>query len=77
MWYILIREGRVAVDPATVERRVKKVTMAETAEQAQDLEYALWQDVLTAIAEGRCHSPGNCASIALRTTKLDFPRWPV
>ena len=68
------------MDPATVERRLANVAKQAVKGDhvtAHDFEYVLWKDVLIAIANGTCQSPKNCAAMALRTTKLDFHRWPV
>jgi hypothetical protein len=44
-------------------------------EVAHSMEDQLWQDVLTAIAEGYCEDPKALAGEALRTVGLDFSRW--
>lgn len=62
--------------PVDVAQRVKDIEASVgDDESAHSLEDELRRDLLEAIAEGRCTSPGHCARIALRTEKLDFRRW--
>jgi hypothetical protein len=35
----------------------------------------LYRDLLSAIAEGRCSDPAECARLALTTQAIDFARW--
>lgn len=44
-------------------------------EAAHGREDALHQEVLQAIAEGRCADPAACARAALETTNIEFARW--
>lgn len=60
----------------TVKARVAEmVAMKADDEQAHSEEDALHQDVLRAIADGRCDDPAACAREALKTTEIDFSRW--
>lgn len=44
----------------------------ETAHSSED---GLHQEVLAAIAEGRCSDPVACAAEALKTKDIEFCRW--
>ena len=49
--------------------------MAHDDEAAHSREDDLHQDVLRAIAEGRCDDQSACAEAALKTLDIDFSRW--
>lgn len=44
-------------------------------ESAHKKEDRLHRDVLTAIAEGRCDNPAECAAIAMQSWQIEFSRW--
>jgi hypothetical protein len=59
-----------------VLRRVKAIRdIAEDDESAHIAEDSLYEDVLTAIATGKCLGPEACARAALKTKALRFSRW--
>ena len=61
---------------AIVAERVEKIrAMACDDETAHSAEDTLHQDVLSAIAEGRCANPQSCARAALKTLEINFARW--
>ena len=63
----------------TVGRVLNKVEdirhAAGDAEAAHGMEDQLHQDVLEAIANGRCQEPKKVAAAALLTKEIEFPRW--
>ena len=59
-----------------VKKRVAEIeAMKNDDEGAHIAEDALHQDVLYAIAGGRCDDPRGCANEALRTKEIEFSRW--
>jgi hypothetical protein len=44
-------------------------------ESAHGLESQLYQDVLQAIADGKCPDPAALARVALQANKIKYPRW--
>lgn len=44
-------------------------------EELHILEDSLYEDILKAIAEGRCENQQECAAEALKVGELDFSRW--
>jgi len=61
---------------ADVAVRVQRIrSMAGDDEVAHGEEDLLHQDVLTAIANGRCEDVRGCARAALETVKINFARW--
>lgn len=59
-----------------IRQRVRDIKeMAADNEIAHGAEDTLHQDVLRAIADGKCENPRACAKAALGTLKLDFSRW--
>ena len=61
-----LEEIRLRVD------RIGEIGDDGTAHEEED---RLHQDVLRAIAEGKCSDPSMCADAALKTLRLDFERW--
>ena len=67
----------------TREKVIEKVKVILRLAQERDHEAAhsaedkLHQEVLTAIANGRCDDPRSLAEAALKTQGIDFIRWCV
>lgn len=62
--------------PDEIGKRVIEIAqMIGDPESAHTEEDRLHQAVLRAIASGDCDDPAACATMALRTLELDFPRW--
>ena len=53
---------------------IRKVAVNDD-ETAHSQEDTLHQDVLQAIADGRCDGPADCARAALETRSIEFSRW--
>lgn len=59
-----------------IKKRVAEISKArKDPETAHGKEDDLFVDVLRAIAEGRAEDPAKCATEALKSVELDFPRW--
>jgi hypothetical protein len=64
--------------PDEVLRRISVIQAADDDhddERAHAREDELYRDVLSAIAEGRCGDPAECARLALTTQEINFNRW--
>lgn len=62
--------------PEDVRKEVAQIKYrAGDDEAAHSMEDKLHQDVLLAIAEGRCADPAACAREALATRSIEFSRW--
>ncbi len=63
----------------TVDEVKKRVAYIEACkrdnEAAHSAEDEIHQDVLRAIAEGRCADPAACAAEALKSLDISFARW--
>ena len=69
-------EDPEVIQPAWVVDQVARVQAAAgDPEAAHGLEDALHKAVLQAIAEDRAVLPRVCASLALMTKAIKFPRW--
>jgi hypothetical protein len=61
---------------AEIEARVMAILEAASDDEAaHGMEDALHQDVLRAIADGKCDDPAGCAKAALGTRRIEFARW--
>lgn len=59
-----------------VKDAVKRVkNLAGDPEGAHCTEDDLYRELLASIADGSCEDPAKCAKEALKTRKIDFPRW--
>jgi hypothetical protein len=64
------------ITPTIVRERVEAIReAAEDDEFAHGLEDSLYEDILRAIADGRCLDPVACATEALKTRDINFARW--
>lgn len=64
------------MDISTVRTRVEKIeAMKGDDEMAHAEEDELFADLLSAIANGTCQNPAECAREALRTRDIKFARW--
>jgi hypothetical protein len=57
------------------ERLMRIAAIASDHARAHEAEDELHEDVLLAIAEGRCEDPAACAAAALKSLDLEFCRW--
>ena len=57
------------------KRLVEVLDKASDYERAHILEDALHQDLLTAIARGKCRDPKACAREAIKTLNISFRRY--
>jgi hypothetical protein len=58
-----------------VKSLAKRAAAREDAEELHATEDALYADVLSAIAKGKCEDPGACARAALKTRDIQFERY--
>lgn len=59
-----------------IERRVQRIKdCAGDDEAAHGMEDDLHQQVLKAIADGKCSNAALCAAAALKTQEIKFSRW--
>lgn len=59
-----------------VAKRVQNIRDArDDDEAAHEMEDKLRADLLTAIANGSCEHPRECARAALAASEIDFARW--
>ena len=49
--------------------------LVDDDERAHSFEDGLHEEVLKAIAEGRCEDPAKAAALALTTRNIEFCRW--
>ncbi len=64
------------MSPEEIFCRVKAIgEIARDDEAAHGEEDRLHQDVLRAIANGKCERPSECAALALGTLMIAFQRW--
>jgi hypothetical protein len=64
------------MNPDKVKDRIEEIKgMMGDNESAHIHEDLLWRDVLSAIADGTCENPQECARLAITTDELDFERW--
>lgn len=62
--------------PAQVDTWVNDIRiLASDAEAAHKSEDDLYLALLTAIAEGRCKDPAECARVAIQSKNIAFHRW--
>ena len=61
---------------AEVKERLREIAAKRgDDENAHGMEDELHQDVLRAVAEGRCSDAAGCAAEALKSLDIDFARW--
>lgn len=61
---------------ADIQNDIEKIQQHSGDDEAMhSMEDSLHQNVLLAIAEGRCNDSAACARAALETLKMDFARW--
>lgn len=59
-----------------IQEQVEKIKRSTgDYELAHGLEDDLFEDVLTAIAEGSCEDPKACAKEAIKSTDIEFARY--
>lgn len=65
------------MNPEIVRQKLQaiKEDAQQVSGETRDLETALHYAVLSAIAEGTCENPQECAKLALSSSEIDFPRW--
>jgi len=64
------------MNPQEVQKRIDAIRCeTEDDARAHSMEDELHQDVLRAIAEGRCDEPAECSRLALTTIDIGFARW--
>lgn len=64
--------------PADVHRcvmQIQKLANDDNYEDAHLLEDELYLSVLSAIADGSCDNPAECARTAIKAAKIDFSRY--
>ncbi len=66
------------MNPEIVRSRVLDIARIKgDDESAHSAEDTLFQDVLAAIADGKCERPEICAAEALKSLDTEFARWCV
>ncbi len=62
--------------PDQISSRVREIEpLAFDNEVAHRMEDVLWEEVMTAIANGEAADPAACAKAVLETKAIDFTRW--
>jgi hypothetical protein len=69
-------ERRNVMNPETVKARLADIEkVKDDDEMAHSSEDSLHEEVLSAIANGTCENPAECARLALTSSLIEFSRW--